>query len=127
MSHIGQRVVRPLLYLGLYLAEEKLDKLSNTIILLKHVLERLCVPKVHEAIRIPKSENNIGAPSAPQKEGCMLYSPFQASSSFRRLSPTSLYEALTLTERLLRLLQGNVRIALKSYKTTAFCILVITN
>ena len=43
-SHIGQRVVRPLLYLGLYLAEEKLDKLSNTIILLKHVLERLCVP-----------------------------------------------------------------------------------
>ena len=37
-------VVRPLLYLGLYLAEEKSDKLSNTIILLKHVLERLCVP-----------------------------------------------------------------------------------
>ena len=51
MSHIGQRVVRPLLYLGLYLAEEKLDKLSNTILLLKHVLERLCVPWVHGEVR----------------------------------------------------------------------------
>ena len=50
MSHIGQQVVRLLLYLGLYLAEE-LDKLSNTILLLKHVLERLFVPWVHGEVR----------------------------------------------------------------------------
>ena len=51
MSHIGQQVVRLLLYFGLYLAEEELDKLSNTIILLKHVLEILCVPWVHGEVR----------------------------------------------------------------------------
>ena len=51
MSHTGQRGVRPLLHLGLYLAGEKLDKLSNTILLLEHVLERLCVPWVHGEVR----------------------------------------------------------------------------
>ena len=45
MSYIGQRVVRPLLYLGLN--SIVLDKLSNTILLLEHVLERLCVPWVY--------------------------------------------------------------------------------
>ena len=51
LSLFGQRVVRPLLYLGSYLAGESLDKLSTTILLLKHVLERLCVPWVHGEIQ----------------------------------------------------------------------------
>ena len=38
---IGQQVI--LLYLGLYLAGKQLGKLSTTILLLKHVLETLCV------------------------------------------------------------------------------------
>ena len=48
---IGLWVTRPLLYLGLYLAGKQLSKLPTTIILLKHVLETLCVPWVHGEIQ----------------------------------------------------------------------------
>ena len=40
---IGQRVIRLLLYFGLYLAGEQLGKLSTIILLRKNVLETLCV------------------------------------------------------------------------------------
>ena len=49
-SIIGLRVTRLLLYLGLYLAEKQLSKLPTTIILLKHVLETLCVLWIHGEI-----------------------------------------------------------------------------
>ena len=47
---IGQRVIRPLLYLGLYLAGEQSGKLSTTVLLFKHVLETLCVLWIHSEI-----------------------------------------------------------------------------
>ena len=51
LSLIGQRVVRPLLYLELYLAGEWLGKLSTTILLLKCVLEILFVLWIYGEIR----------------------------------------------------------------------------
>ena len=47
---IGQRVISLLLYLGTYLAGEQLGKLPTTIILLKHVLDTLCVLWMHGEI-----------------------------------------------------------------------------
>ena len=47
---IGLRVTRLLLYLGLYLAGKQLSKLPTTILLLKHVLETLCVLWIHGEI-----------------------------------------------------------------------------
>ena len=51
LSLIGQRVIQLLLYLGLYLAGEQLGRLSTTILLLKRVLERLWVLRIHGKIR----------------------------------------------------------------------------
>ena len=50
MPLIGQQIVRPLLHLGLYLAGKSLGKLSTAILLLKHVLERLCVLWIHDEL-----------------------------------------------------------------------------
>ena len=47
---IGQRVIRLLLCLGLQLTEEQLGKFPTTIILLKYVLETLCVLRIHGKI-----------------------------------------------------------------------------
>ena len=47
---IGLWVTRLLLYLGLHLAEKQLSKLPTTILLLKHVLETLCVLWIHGEI-----------------------------------------------------------------------------
>ena len=51
LSFIGQRVVRPLLCLGLYLAGEWLGKLSTTTLLHKCVLEIPFILWIHGKIQ----------------------------------------------------------------------------
>ena len=50
LSLVGQQV-QPLLYLRLYLAGEQLRKLSATTLLLKRVLQRLCILWIYGEIR----------------------------------------------------------------------------
>ena len=66
---IGQRVIRLLLYFGLYLAGEQLGKLSTIILLRKNVLETLCVLG-----HMAKYKNDDFEPSKQRaSSACQLY------------------------------------------------------